>query len=181
VSARASLSQSAITRCDNLFKSSHSSGGENRLQYRVYLLNSEGRIAAAESFYATGDEEALGIAFDLYNLSSDAVDGYELWRGAVRLTAASNQPQQAYLNREDTIISRQERMLELEERLWRSFVCIRESRRLLEAMTDLRDRPPRQTSATDLRDRPLESPCFGPGPASFCFGTNQEYVNTDLV
>jgi hypothetical protein len=107
------------------------------LQYRIYLLSLEGRIAGAESFYSTGDDEAAEMAFDLYSLSSDVVVGYELWRGAVRLVQALDRPKPGSPNFDDMLISRQERMLELQERLRSTFACIRQSRQLLEATTIL--------------------------------------------
>jgi hypothetical protein len=64
------------------------------MQYRIYLFKANNRIAAAESFSAADDDdEAAKMALDLYSLSSDAVTGYELWRGAVRLIQALERPQ----------------------------------------------------------------------------------------
>jgi hypothetical protein len=107
------------------------------LEYRVYLFNLEGRIAAAQSFYSTSDDEAAEMAFDLYSLSSDVVVGYELWCGTLRLIEANNRPQPMLPNLDDMMISRQARMLELEERLQSTFACIRESRQLMAAVSAL--------------------------------------------
>jgi hypothetical protein len=107
------------------------------LQYRIYLLNLEGRIAAAESFYSTGDDEAAAMAFDIYSLSSDVIVGYELWRGAMRLVEAKDRPRPVPPDFDGMIISRQARTLELEERLQSTFACIRESRQLMEAVSAL--------------------------------------------
>lgn len=110
------------------------------MRYRVYLLNQWNKIAAAESFAAADDDEALAMGRDLYVMSSDVFCGYEVWRGKTRLVAGSPSPPANPVSIDLWPAVRQMRMLDLEERLQQSFVCIRESRTLMTAVDQLLER-----------------------------------------
>ncbi|MBV9251907.1 MAG: hypothetical protein JO227_22035 [Acetobacteraceae bacterium] len=111
---------------------------EGTMNYRLYLLDSINRIRAAESFSATGDREARKIAASVHEACADVFAGYEIWRGSERLTADSRQ---VGLDWTDwAMLQRQEAVLDLEERLQRTFACVSQSRRLLEASAKLRGR-----------------------------------------
>lgn len=114
------------------------------VHFRVYLLDKQGRIEAAESFVAVDDDAAMGVATDLYGTLSDTFSGYELWQGNRRVeTAGPRAAQQPdYTNWAD---AHRRQMLELEDCLARGFECVRTSRQLMEAvdrLLDGQDRPP---------------------------------------
>jgi hypothetical protein len=49
--------------------------------YRLYFLNEAQHIAAREEFEADGDESAITIAQQRYNVLSEFHSGFELWCG----------------------------------------------------------------------------------------------------
>ena len=53
--------------------------------YRIYLLDADQSILAAETFTTAKDDEAARIARLIYVASSDVFVGYELWRGEKRI------------------------------------------------------------------------------------------------
>jgi len=110
------------------------------MNFRIYLLDATSRIRAAESFSATDDSEAAEVALATYDACSDIFEGYELWRGSTRLAgslpASRNSPR---LNAWSMAMMQQDNVLDLEERLHRSFACIRESSRLLTISSQLRE------------------------------------------
>lgn len=113
------------------------------MDYRFYLLDEDDRFRAAESFYASTDIQAAEIAASVHEACADVFDGYELWRGAECLMR-----RQRNLAPDAKPISwamakaRQEKTIELEERLQNGFACVRKSQRLLETTATLRDRTP---------------------------------------
>src|SRR5689334_3085725 len=109
------------------------------MQYRLYLLDSSGKIAAADSFAVDDDADATQLAADLYDACSDVFGGYELWQGAVRVVAALNRPPRP-LDFSRLTSARQAMMLEVEERLSDTFDCIRRSKRLIETAAALLER-----------------------------------------
>jgi hypothetical protein len=109
--------------------------------YRIYLLDADQSILAAETFTTAKDDEAARIARLIYVASSDVFVGYELWRGEKRIFSL----QKAGL--EATGIHRlldaraekdQEIAVDLEERLQAAFACAARSRKLVEAAKKLR-------------------------------------------
>lgn len=93
-----------------------------------------------ESFSTEFDNEALWIASVIYNACSDVFPACEVWRGSTmmaKLPLASQPPAPAPLLSPEVC---QKTAIELAERLQRSFACVRESRRLMDALTDLKAR-----------------------------------------
>lgn len=107
------------------------------MRYRVYLLDEYNKIAAAEAFIAQDDAEALEMATVLLRSTHDVFHDYEVWCGPQRVRTATNQPPADDRSLIDLAEERQIRMLTLEEQLLASFACIRRSRALLEATTEL--------------------------------------------
>jgi hypothetical protein len=107
------------------------------MNYRVYLLDDLAAIRAAESFSATEDGEAAHVAAVLFEACGDVFHGYELWRGSERI-APRPQPASASRGLEDVILSRQDIVLDLEDRLQRTFACVNQSRKLLERIDEIR-------------------------------------------
>lgn len=110
---------------------------EKLVHYRIYLLGSTGQFAAAEHFEAADDIEAKQTAADLHGLSSDTFAGYELWRGR-QLIVRSTTGHGSLPSWADWQERRRRHLLDLEDRLARSFECVRTSRQLMEAMDNLR-------------------------------------------
>ena len=116
------------------------------MDYRAYLLDEAYHIRAAENFAAECEDEAIEIASILHDACSDVFPTSEVWQGdtlIARLPRTSShdghsagQSSGARLN----IARRERHALELAERLHRSFACVRESRRLVRAMDDLKAR-----------------------------------------
>jgi len=110
------------------------------MNFRIYLLDATSRIRAAESFSADDDVEAGEIAAATYDACSDVFEGYELWRGATCIARDRRQAKDAVrLNAWEIAMMRQDNILDLEDRLHRSFACIRESSRMLTISSQLRE------------------------------------------
>ena len=110
------------------------------MNYRVYLLEANGHIRAGESFSTEFDSEAIWIASVVYDACSDVFPACEVWRGSTmmaKLAPASPLPTQAPLLSPEVC---QKTVIELAERLQRSFACVRESRRLMHVLNDLKGR-----------------------------------------
>jgi hypothetical protein len=110
--------------------------------YRIYLLDPNGDIEAAESFSASPDEDAADVAGSVYEASNDVFSGYELWAGerCISSMQSPRRKRERKQNVEAAIQRHQDTVLELEERLLRAFACAKRSRKLLQASTRLRDR-----------------------------------------
>ncbi|HUB44861.1 MAG TPA: hypothetical protein VMB73_07745 [Acetobacteraceae bacterium] len=109
------------------------------MNFRIYLLDAASRIRAAESFSAADDVEAAEVGATTFDACSDVFDGFEVWRGSTRVARGRRTGKTvARLNAWDVVMMQQENILDLEERLHRSFACIRESSRLLTVTAHLR-------------------------------------------
>ena len=108
------------------------------MNYRLYLLDDARNIRAGESFVAEDDSRAIGIAITVYSSCSDAFNGYELWKQSVKLADERN----AYSSQHWWAITQasQREVLDLEDRMQRTFACLSESRQLLDASSKLRGR-----------------------------------------
>lgn len=106
------------------------------MHYRVYLLDQDSHIGAAETFAASCDADASAIAASVHQACADAFPRFELWRGPQRLQAKDD------WTVEDVVARHQDSVLDLEERLMRTFDCLKRSRTLLEETTRLRSRWP---------------------------------------
>lgn len=108
------------------------------MEYRVYLLGQDLRIRAAETFTSASEIQALEIATILHDACSDAFAASEVWQGdrlIIRM-GADDIPQI-----EVPISAMQQgSFLELAERFQQSFACVRESRRLMSAVDNLKAR-----------------------------------------
>ena len=117
------------------------------MDYRVYLLDKKFSIRAAENFVARDDGEAVEIASALHDACSDIFASCEVWCGSslvAKLPSALADGQDgAAVSRSVSseirllLPIRQENILDLEDRLQRSFACVRESRRLLHTYSEL--------------------------------------------
>lgn len=110
------------------------------MDYRIYLLGEDGHIRAAENFTAEHDEDALQVARLVHDSCSDVFPARELWRGPVKLPGPAPHPPDGAETAQHLRLSRvlQDTALDLAERLHRVFGLVRESRKLLKAMDDLR-------------------------------------------
>ena len=106
------------------------------MNYRIYLLDGESHIRAAETFSAGNDVAARELAATVFNACSDAFCNFELWRGPTFVAAGRADGQQE-MNIEEFVAGRQQASVDLEERLQRSFECVARSKRLLEVTTAL--------------------------------------------
>jgi hypothetical protein len=111
--------------------------------YRFYLVDKRGRIRVTEIFYAQNDNEAKDIASRVYNACDDSFRQYELWSGTEQITSVrcgAQTAQQMERRSQDITLAHQEIVLDLEERLQRSFARMAASRKMLEATAELRRR-----------------------------------------
>jgi ribosome-binding protein aMBF1 (putative translation factor) len=110
--------------------------------YRLYLLK-RGRIRASEIFYAQNDNEAKEIASRVCNACDDSFKQYELWSGTEQITSVRRVAQtvpQRERKSQDIALAHQEIVLDLEDRLQKSFTSLAASRKLLAASAELRSR-----------------------------------------
>ena len=111
------------------------------MHYRFYLLDQDGHIKAAETFSSPNDSMARETANLAYDACSDEFENYELWRGSERVAGRCDRANGAgQLRISDVVSARQDNILELEDRLQRTFACVRRSRKLLETTAALRNR-----------------------------------------
>jgi hypothetical protein len=110
--------------------------------YRIYLLDMNGDIDAAESFSTSTDDEAADVASLVYEASNDVFSGYEIWDGRKCIVSMQSPRANRYKRRNfDAAVERhQDTVLELEEKLEKAFACVKRSRKLLQATARIRDR-----------------------------------------
>jgi hypothetical protein len=106
------------------------------MNYRFYLLDENEHIRAGESFTASDDAQATEVAAAVHSACSDVFDGYELWRGNARV-AKTRRTRHVSSSAQEIVEARQENVLDLMDRLQRTFTCVRESRRLLQVTSYL--------------------------------------------
>ena len=117
------------------------------MDYRIYLMDQEFHIRAAEHFTAPSDAEAIETASALHQACSDTFAWCEVWRGSLLLTKLHADGAE-YGDGFDAprvrslIPVRQENVIQLEERLQRSFACVRESRNLMRIYNEMTTHPP---------------------------------------
>ena len=95
--------------------------------YRVYLLNKDLAIEAADSFEASGDIEAIVYASALYATCSDVVSGYELWQSVFLLDRFIGEPLVGQAALEAILRAHQANFADSEEEL-QSLPCTRRRR-----------------------------------------------------
>jgi hypothetical protein len=106
--------------------------------YRVYLLNSERRVRAAESFLSENDKAACEEAALLLGFCDDIFAGFELWRGPRCISVETGARQSSVLpSWEDIGHARQELVIQLEIRMQRTFAAVRESQKLLAMSSEI--------------------------------------------
>ena len=110
------------------------------MEFRVYLLDTNGHVQAAHPLSAVSDAEAVELARLLYVSCDDVFSACEVWRGATRIhqirpPLAGPVEALAALSRR-----RQHLALEMEETIASSFSCMRSSRKFLAEMDTLRQR-----------------------------------------
>lgn len=111
------------------------------MQYRFYLLDEHAHVRAGESFAAADDRDATNVAAWVHFACNDVFSGYELWRGTKRLSAVNAAFHDADMfDLESVAGQRQENILDLEDQLQRTFLCVNQSRRLLEMSARLHRR-----------------------------------------
>jgi hypothetical protein len=108
------------------------------MRYRLYLRGNTSDVRACEAFSAEDDVRANGIALSLFSACCNDFDGYEVWNGATMISRGRGprQPGHSW----DVTQASQREVLDLEDRMQRSFSCVRESRQLLNATAKLRIR-----------------------------------------
>jgi hypothetical protein len=123
------------------------------MRYRVYLIDEADRIKAAETFMALDDAEALEMAAVVLRATRDVFARHEVWCGPRRISGASSIEPSAGKSLVELAEERQIRALALEERLLSSFECIRRSRSLLQAVTELTEHRSDQARHADSLSR----------------------------
>ena len=112
------------------------------MEYRVYLLDQNNHITAAETFSAADDAEAVEVAVSLHDACSDAFAGVEVWCGPKCVLPAGHERSAPIVPRlEDVVEARQNNVLDLEDRLQRSHATMKRSRKLLAVQARLRGTP----------------------------------------
>ena len=101
--------------------------------YRIYLLDANAGIEAADFFSASADTDAAEIASFLHDACSDTFTSYELWRGETCIASSCHESKtDVELNLEAAIQKHQNIIVDLEERLQQAFACVNRSRKLLD-------------------------------------------------
>jgi PII-like signaling protein len=108
------------------------------MHYRLYLYDSEDHVSAAETYSATNDREALEIGHAVFEAASDHFKRHEVWCGATLLKGVLGFRRTLALT--EVMNRHEENVLELEERLQRTFNSVKRSRNLLETIDRLRER-----------------------------------------
>lgn len=109
--------------------------------YRVYLLQATDQILAAETLSATDDHEAIAIAATVHDACSDACGGYEVWRGAERIAGThAGRISARSTTLADLTERHQQSVIDLEERMQRTFSILAKSRRLLQVQQAMQKR-----------------------------------------
>ena len=105
------------------------------MQYRIYLIGTDARIQAGESFVAPSDAAAREIGAALFDACRDMFTGFEVWRGADCVTTGAAHDG---ITLDSITAAQQRRLLDREDRLRQTFLCISHSRKLLDATSQLR-------------------------------------------
>jgi hypothetical protein len=108
------------------------------MDYRVYLAGSDGHFRAFSVFSAQSDREGQEIALALYGNCSTSFHAIELWRGAKLVMRRTRDQTWPKIDLRELVAKRQESVAQLEETLERSFICVRESRQLMDALDKIR-------------------------------------------
>jgi hypothetical protein len=108
-------------------------------EYRVFILDSLGRIEARQGFLAQDDTEAGIFVALLCDACSDNCAGYELWNRE-RLVISMRMGQGTHPTLEDISEQRQWNVLKLEETFQQSHWRLSKSKKLLAATEALRKR-----------------------------------------
>jgi hypothetical protein len=109
--------------------------------YRLYLLDTDSAIAAAEVFAAHDDAEAIEVAAIVHEAASDTFSGCELWHDVERVVP-DRHGSSGSLKRslEEAVQLHQDTITDLVERLQRAFACVNRSKKLVELTAKLRGR-----------------------------------------
>jgi len=113
-----------------------SKAGSEKMRYRMCLLGKSSDIRAAESFLAEDDDRANEIALSVFSACCDDFDGYEVWNSATVISRGRG-PQQPGHWWTITQASQRE-VLDLEDRMQRTFASVSKSQQLLDATAKLR-------------------------------------------
>jgi hypothetical protein len=109
------------------------------MDYRLYLFDLRGEIAAAVPFLAGDDLEAMELGALILRESRDVFSKHEVWSGVRHLTGSNLVV--LSLGVQQMPDARQRRVAEIEMNLASSFACIRRSQLLLEALDDMEHSP----------------------------------------
>jgi len=125
------------------------------MNYRLYLFGKARRIRAAEHFGADNDIRAIGIAESVFSFCCDDFEGYEVWNGMTMIADDRSLPE---ASRWWAITQASQRdVLDLEDRVQRTFRSVSKSRQLLEAAA----KSPTLIARQKLGDRPhLRNPAW---------------------
>lgn len=109
--------------------------------YRIYFLDTKGRIQARQDFAAESDAQARTISGAVYQACAECYQDYELWQATRCLVRGDGRSRLIPAQMpEDSDISLQTRVLELEELLLNSHWRVARSEALLAAAETLRRR-----------------------------------------
>lgn len=101
------------------------------MNYRLYLLGKARHIRSAESFSADDDVHAIGIAESVFSYCCDDYDGYEVWNGMTMVADDRTLPGPSCWWAITQASQRD--VLDLEDRVQRTFASVSKSRELLGA------------------------------------------------
>lgn len=101
------------------------------MHYRIYILQSDKSILAADNFVAANDSEAIEVGYVISGACADVCGGYELWSQCRLVVQAKVQPSVSW--RYTAIVSqRRTQIIDLAKRLQAGFVCLARSKLLSE-------------------------------------------------
>jgi hypothetical protein len=133
--------QAALQEAEQNYRLLQTTAELRQKLYRLYLLDTDSTIAAAEVFAAQDDTEAIEVAATVHEATSDIFVGYELWRHVERVVP-DHHGSNGGLKRsfEDAVQLHQHMVTDLVERLQKTFACVNRSKKLVELTTKLHKR-----------------------------------------
>jgi hypothetical protein len=108
--------------------------------YGLYLI-AGGHFADARHFTVGSDEAALAVAYAVHDACSEVFQDFELWQQSRQVAGnASKRGPRPVDDAIEVAVATQERVVEVEELLMSSRQCVAESRKLIAATEELRER-----------------------------------------
>jgi hypothetical protein len=108
---------------------------QKMMKYRLHLLGRAGHVRATGSFTADDDVRAIGIPQSVFSSCCDDFDGYAVWNGTTMIADDRRLRQSHWWA---ITKASQREVLDLEDRVQRTFASVSKSRQLRDAASKSR-------------------------------------------